>query len=183
MTSKINTTVCDRRGYFMDTKRRFWQKEQKMKSGFSIDFSRDRSPNRVLTPAEKGLENTHFIFWWHLCPRVLRARTRPIRQLHANRALPPLRAHSVHRHRSMSQLPIVRELVQPRLPGPARRLRSAPLWARRVHVFLAKLCGQSARTAVSIHRNKTKWEQGGWNLPNYNTLWSTNEDFGRLNKR
>jgi len=30
-------------------KRRFWKEEQKMKSGFSTDFSMVRSPNRVLT--------------------------------------------------------------------------------------------------------------------------------------
>jgi hypothetical protein len=36
--------------YFMLPKRRFWKAEQKMTSGFSIDFSMVRSPNRVLTP-------------------------------------------------------------------------------------------------------------------------------------
>jgi hypothetical protein len=30
-------------------KRRFWKDEQMMKSGFSIEFSAIRSPNRVLT--------------------------------------------------------------------------------------------------------------------------------------
>ncbi len=30
-------------------KRRFWKAEQKMKYGFSIEFSTIRSPNRVLT--------------------------------------------------------------------------------------------------------------------------------------
>jgi hypothetical protein len=30
-------------------KRRFWKEEQKMKSGFSTDFSMVRRPNRVLT--------------------------------------------------------------------------------------------------------------------------------------
>ena len=46
----------------MVPKRRFGKQEQTMMSGFSIDFSMVRSPNRVLTPAEKGLEIAHFIF-------------------------------------------------------------------------------------------------------------------------
>ena len=33
-----------------------------MKCGDSIDFSMVSSPNRVLTPAEKTLENVHFVF-------------------------------------------------------------------------------------------------------------------------
>ena len=47
---------------FMLPKRRFWKELQKMKCGFLIDFLMARSPNRVLTPEEKGIENTHFIF-------------------------------------------------------------------------------------------------------------------------
>jgi hypothetical protein len=35
---------------FMLPKRRFWKDEQKMKCGFSMEFSTIRSPNRVLTP-------------------------------------------------------------------------------------------------------------------------------------
>ncbi len=39
---------------FMRPKRRFWKAEQKMKSGFSTDFSMVRSPNRVLTPLKSA---------------------------------------------------------------------------------------------------------------------------------
>jgi len=39
---------------FMLTKRRFWRDEQKMKCGFSTDFSTIRSPNRVLTPLKSA---------------------------------------------------------------------------------------------------------------------------------
>ena len=46
----------------MDPKRRFWKGLQKMRCGCLIDFLMVRSPNRVLTPAEKGVENTHLIF-------------------------------------------------------------------------------------------------------------------------
>jgi hypothetical protein len=35
-------------------KRRFWKEEQKMKSGFSTDFSMVRGPNRVLTPLKSA---------------------------------------------------------------------------------------------------------------------------------
>ena len=40
--------------YFIHPKRRFWKEEQKMKSRFSTDFSRVRSPNRVLTPLKSA---------------------------------------------------------------------------------------------------------------------------------
>jgi len=39
---------------FMLPKRRFWKDEQKMKSGFSTDFSMARGPNRVLTPLKSA---------------------------------------------------------------------------------------------------------------------------------
>ena len=39
---------------FMLPKRRFWKEEQKMKSGFSTDFSMVRSQNRVLTPLKSA---------------------------------------------------------------------------------------------------------------------------------
>ncbi len=54
-----DTSVCK----IMLPKRRFWKAEQKMKSGFSTDFSMVRSPNRVLTPLKSAsFENLDFIF-------------------------------------------------------------------------------------------------------------------------
>jgi hypothetical protein len=41
---------------FMLPKRRVWNAEQKRKSGFSMDFSMVRSPNRVLTPLKNQLK-------------------------------------------------------------------------------------------------------------------------------
>ncbi len=41
------SSSCDSK--FMLPKRRFWKDEQKMKCGFSMEFSTIRSPNRVLT--------------------------------------------------------------------------------------------------------------------------------------
>jgi len=43
-------------------KRRFWKVEQKMTSGFSIDFSMARSPNRVLALEKCFLRNPDVIF-------------------------------------------------------------------------------------------------------------------------
>jgi hypothetical protein len=39
---------------FMLPKRRFWNDEQKMKCGFSTDFSMVRGPNRVLSPLKSA---------------------------------------------------------------------------------------------------------------------------------
>ena len=43
------------RGNFMLPKRRFWKEEQKMKSGFSTDFSMEHGPNWVLTSLKSAL--------------------------------------------------------------------------------------------------------------------------------
>ncbi len=63
-SQKTNTShhicyyLCNHLANFMLPKRRFWKAEQKMTSGFSIDFSMVRSPNRVLTPL-KSASKTH----------------------------------------------------------------------------------------------------------------------------
>jgi hypothetical protein len=54
-TGDVNRDSCNTGGKdFMLTKRRFWRDEQKMKCGFSTDFSTIRSPNRVLTPLKSA---------------------------------------------------------------------------------------------------------------------------------
>jgi hypothetical protein len=45
-------------------KRRFWKDEQKMKSGFSTDFSTISSPNRVLTTL-KSASNIRILSFVH----------------------------------------------------------------------------------------------------------------------
>jgi len=45
-------------------KRRFWKDEQKMKSGFSIEFSTIRSPNGVLTTL-KSVSNIRILSFVH----------------------------------------------------------------------------------------------------------------------
>jgi len=50
--------------HFMLPKRRFWKDEQKMKCGFSMEFSTIRSPNRVLTPL-KSVSNIRISSFVH----------------------------------------------------------------------------------------------------------------------
>ena len=45
-------SACNHHSNIMLPERRFWKDEQKMKCGFSIDFSMARSPNRVITPSK-----------------------------------------------------------------------------------------------------------------------------------